>query len=198
PRPCALLRISRRSRRPIRFLRSTAVVPMHGWRNENAEGRDCVPRSVVNSVDILVTMRNIQKVSFVDSIFVPFRCLALLAMSVLDDFLRIRLYRKQAAEFQWLADNASIASVQRRYRAIARHYSELADREERADKARMAERLRQLRLKREEAAARVRQSGEAYDNLAIGLLRLMQIRARRRRFVQRRWCSLQNQVRRSR
>ena len=45
PRPCALLRISRRSRRPIRFLRSTAVVPMHGWRNENAEGRDCVPRS---------------------------------------------------------------------------------------------------------------------------------------------------------
>src|SRR5262249_15972486 len=105
---------------------------------------------------------------------------------------------KQAAEFQWLADNASIASVQRRYRAIARHYSELADREERADKARMAERLRRLRLKREEAAARVRQSGEANDNLAIGLLRLMQIRARRRRSLQRRWCSLQNQVRRSR
>src|SRR5262249_25736875 len=124
--------------------------------------------------------------------------LALLAMSVLDDFLRIRLYRKQAAEFQWLADNASIAGVQRRYRAIARHYSELADREERADKARMAERLRQLRLKREEAAARVRQSGEANDNLAIGLLRLMQIRTRHRRSLQRRWCSLQNQVRRSR
>ena len=110
-------------------------------------------------------------------------------MSVLDDFLRIRLYRKQAAEFQWLADNSSIASVQRRYRAIARHYSELADREERADKARMAERLRQLRRKREEAAAGVRQSGEANDNLAIGLLRLMQIRARRRRSLQRRWCS---------
>jgi len=95
--------------------------------------------------------------------------------------MRIRLYRKQAAEFQWLADNASIASVQRRYRAIARHYSELADREERADKTRMAERLRQLRLKREEVAVQVRQSGEANDNLAIGLLRLMQIRARRRR-----------------
>jgi hypothetical protein len=119
-------------------------------------------------------------------------------MSVLDDFLRIRLYRKQAAEFQWLADNSSIASVQRRYRAIARHYSELADREERADKARMAERLGQLRRKREEAAARVRQSGEANDNLAIGLLRLMQIRARRRRSLQRRWRSSQNQVRRSR
>ena len=119
-------------------------------------------------------------------------------MSVLDDFLRIRLYRKQAAEFQWLADNASIASVQRRYRAIARHYSELADREERADKARMAERLRQLRLKREEAAARVQPSGEANDNVAIGLLRLMQIRARRRRSSQRRWCSPQGQVRHSR
>ena len=121
-----------------------------------------------------------------------------LAMSVLDDFLRIRLYRKQAAEFQWLADNASIASVQRRYRAVARHYSELADREVRADKARTAERLRQLRLRREEAAAQARRSGEANDNLAIGLLRLMQIRARRSRSLQRRWCSLQNQVRRSR
>ena len=119
-------------------------------------------------------------------------------MSVLDDFLRIRLYRKQAAEFQWLADNASIASVQRRYRAVARHYSELADREVRADKARTAERLRQLRLRREEAAAQARRSGEANDNLAIGLLRLMQISARRSRSLQRRWCSLQNQVRRSR
>jgi len=89
---------------------------------------------------------------------------------------------------------ASRRIVQRRYRAIARHYSELADREERADKTRMAERLRQLRLKREEVAVQVRQSGEANDNLAIGLLRLMQIRARRRRSLQRRWCSLQNQV----
>jgi len=119
-------------------------------------------------------------------------------MSVLDDFMRIRLYCKQAAEFHWLADNASIASVQRRYRAIARHYSELADREERADKARMAERLRQLRLKREEAAPQVRRSAEANDNLAIGFLRLMQMRARRRRSLQRRWCSSQTQVRHSR
>jgi hypothetical protein len=114
-------------------------------------------------------------------------------MSVLDDFMRIRLYRKQAAEFQWLADNASIDTVQRRYRAIARHYTELADREERADKAKMAERLKQLRQGREEAATRVRQSGEANDNLAIGLLRLMQMRARRRRSLQRKWCSGQSQ-----
>jgi hypothetical protein len=76
-------------------------------------------------------------------------------MSVLEDFVRIRLYRKQAAEFDWLADTASLASAQRRYRIIARHYSELADREEQADKARVAERFRELRLKRQDAAARV-------------------------------------------
>jgi len=60
-------------------------------------------------------------------------------MSVLDDFLRMRLYRKQAAEFQSLADNALVPIVQRRYRTIARHYSELAEREEQADKTRMAD-----------------------------------------------------------
>jgi hypothetical protein len=76
-------------------------------------------------------------------------------MSVLENFVRIRLYRKQAAEFDWLADTASLASAQRRYRIIARHYGELADREEQADKARMAKRLRELRLKRQDAAPRV-------------------------------------------
>ena len=74
-------------------------------------------------------------------------------MSVLDDFLRMRRYRTQAAEFQWMADNASVPSVQRRYRSIARHYSELADREEQADKAKTAERLEQLRLERRAPAA---------------------------------------------
>jgi hypothetical protein len=73
-------------------------------------------------------------------------------MSVLDDFLRIRLYRERAAEFQWLADDAVIATVQRRYRTIARHYDQLADREEQCDKARMTERLKKMRLRREEAA----------------------------------------------
>jgi hypothetical protein len=70
-------------------------------------------------------------------------------MSVLDDFERMRLYRKQAAEFNLMADNASATSEQRRYRSIARHYSELADREQQADKARMLDRLQQLRRKRE-------------------------------------------------
>jgi len=51
-------------------------------------------------------------------------------MSVLDDFERMRLYRKRASEFEWLADNYSISSVRLRYRIIARHYTELANREE--------------------------------------------------------------------
>jgi hypothetical protein len=76
-------------------------------------------------------------------------------MSVLNDFMRMRLFRKQAAEFNWLADNAPEPGVQRRYRSIARHYSELADREEQADKTRMAERLEQLRRKREQTATRI-------------------------------------------
>jgi hypothetical protein len=73
-------------------------------------------------------------------------------MSVLDDFARMRLYRNRAAEFEKLADKALVPTAQRRYRTIARHYRELADREERADKARMAEHLELLRLRRREAA----------------------------------------------
>jgi len=74
-------------------------------------------------------------------------------MSVLDDFVRMRLFRKRAAEFEWLADTALVPSVRRRYRTIARHYMELADREEQSDKARMAKRLERLKLQRQEAAA---------------------------------------------
>ena len=73
-------------------------------------------------------------------------------MSVLDDYVRIRAFRKRAAEFEQLADAALSPSVQLRYRAIARHYRELADREEQIDKARMAERLKRLKLEREQAA----------------------------------------------
>jgi hypothetical protein len=56
-------------------------------------------------------------------------------MSVLDDFVRMRLYRKRAAEFDELADTEGFSVIGRRYRSIARHYKELADREERLDKA---------------------------------------------------------------
>jgi hypothetical protein len=73
-------------------------------------------------------------------------------MSVLDDFVRMRHYRDRAAEFELLADAEPLSQVRLRYRIIAQHYKVLADREERADKARMAERLERLKLERERAA----------------------------------------------
>jgi hypothetical protein len=79
-------------------------------------------------------------------------------MSVLDDFARIRLYRQRASEFEYLADSESVSSVRLRYRIIARHYSELADREERSDKAKMAEHLAQLKEQRAKTAEQKRSS----------------------------------------
>jgi hypothetical protein len=74
-------------------------------------------------------------------------------MSVLDDFARMRLYRTRASEFEVLADDAEVSpEAQRRYRIVARHYRELANREEQADKVRIAQHLELLRLKRREAA----------------------------------------------
>jgi hypothetical protein len=73
-------------------------------------------------------------------------------MSVLDDFARMRLYRKRASGFDLLAETESLSAARLRYRIVARHYSELADREEQPDKARMADHLELLRLKRREAA----------------------------------------------
>jgi hypothetical protein len=73
-------------------------------------------------------------------------------MSLLDDFARMRLYRARASEFELLAETELLAEVRRRYRIIARHYRELADRVEQSDKARMAEHLELLRQKRREAA----------------------------------------------
>jgi hypothetical protein len=76
-------------------------------------------------------------------------------MSVLEDFARIRLYRERASEFELLADAEQSTSVRLRFRIIARHYRELAEREEQADKARMADRLTRLRLQRQQPAAQV-------------------------------------------
>jgi PHD/YefM family antitoxin component YafN of YafNO toxin-antitoxin module len=73
-------------------------------------------------------------------------------MSVLDDFVRMRFYRTRASEFEMLAETEPLPEVRLRYRVIARHYRELADRDERSDKARTAEHLELLRLKRREAA----------------------------------------------
>jgi hypothetical protein len=73
-------------------------------------------------------------------------------VSLLDDFARMRLYRERASEFELLAESELLPGVRLRYRIIARHYRELADRDERSDKARMAEHLALLKLKRQEAA----------------------------------------------
>ena len=75
-------------------------------------------------------------------------------MSVLDNFARIRAFRKRASEFEWLADNEAVPSVRLRCRTIARHYHELAEREEQADQARVAECLERLRLQRQQAGAK--------------------------------------------
>jgi hypothetical protein len=74
-------------------------------------------------------------------------------MSVLDDFVRMRLYRERASEFELLAETEDSPDVRFRYRIVARHYRELAAREEKADKARMAERLERLRIQRQKPAA---------------------------------------------
>ena len=75
-------------------------------------------------------------------------------MSVLDDFVRMRLYRERASEFDLLAESEQLPGVRLRYRIIARHYRELADREEQADKNRMAELIERARLQRQQAAAK--------------------------------------------
>jgi hypothetical protein len=74
-------------------------------------------------------------------------------MSVLDDFARMRLYRARASGFEFLADAEQSTNVRLRFRIIARHYRDLADREEQADKARMADRLARLKLQRQQTAA---------------------------------------------
>ena len=75
-------------------------------------------------------------------------------MSVLDDFVRMRLYRERASEFEFLAETEPSSDVRLRYRIVARHYRELAERDERADKARMAEQIKRAKLRREEAAVK--------------------------------------------
>jgi hypothetical protein len=65
-------------------------------------------------------------------------------MSVLDDFVRMRLYRERASEFELLAETEASRDVRLRYCLIAGHYRELAERKEQADKARMADRLERL------------------------------------------------------
>jgi hypothetical protein len=66
--------------------------------------------------------------------------------------VRIRRYRERASEFELLAENEPLSEVRLRYCIIARHYRELADCDERNDKAKMADCLEMLKLARREAA----------------------------------------------
>ena len=56
------------------------------------------------------------------------------------------VYRKRASEFELLAESEPVLEVRFRYRVVAQHYRELADREKRSDEVRVAERLKLLRL----------------------------------------------------
>ena len=60
-------------------------------------------------------------------------------------FVRMRLYRERASEFDLLAETEVSPDVRLRFRTVARHYRDLAGCVEQADKARMAERLERLR-----------------------------------------------------
>ena len=72
-------------------------------------------------------------------------------VSLLEDFARIRLYRNCASRYELLAERELLPEVRVRYRVIARHYRDLADREEQSDKARIAKHLALLRQKRRQA-----------------------------------------------
>jgi hypothetical protein len=70
-------------------------------------------------------------------------------MSLLDGFVRMRLYRDRASEFELLAEAEDSPDVRLRYRVVASHYWELVEREEKADKAVMAELIERARLQRQ-------------------------------------------------
>ena len=73
-------------------------------------------------------------------------------VSLLNDFARMRLYRDSASRYELLAERELLPEVRVRYRVVARHYRDLADREEQADKARIAKHLALLRQKHRETA----------------------------------------------
>jgi hypothetical protein len=64
----------------------------------------------------------------------------------------MRRYRERASEFELLGENEPLSEVRLRYRTIACHYHELAERELQADKARMAEVVERARLQRQQEA----------------------------------------------
>jgi hypothetical protein len=75
-------------------------------------------------------------------------------MSVLDDFVLMRLYRERASEFELLAETEGSPDVGLRYRIVASHFRELVARVEKADKARIAELIERARLQRQQTASK--------------------------------------------
>jgi hypothetical protein len=69
-------------------------------------------------------------------------------MSVLDCFVRIRLYRKRAEEFEELAWATQDLAVRRRYHLVAKRYRDLAEFENQSDKVRVLQRLEAMRQER--------------------------------------------------
>ncbi len=69
-------------------------------------------------------------------------------MSVLETFVRMRLYRERAEEFEQLAWATQDLFVRRRYHLVADRYRELAEFENRSDKVKVAERLEAMRRER--------------------------------------------------
>ncbi len=69
-------------------------------------------------------------------------------MSVLECFVRIRLYRKRAEEFEQLAWATQDRAVRHRYHVVAKRYHELAEFENQSDKVRVAKRLEAMRQER--------------------------------------------------
>jgi hypothetical protein len=66
---------------------------------------------------------------------------------MLDIVMNARRFRRQSLESQELAAAAAEPAVRARYVAIAKHYADLADAEERAARSGLEERLRQHRAK---------------------------------------------------
>jgi hypothetical protein len=67
-------------------------------------------------------------------------------MSVLDDFVLMRLYRERASEFELLAETEGSPDVRLRYRIVASHYREFVER--------MAELIERARLQRQQIASK--------------------------------------------
>ena len=82
-------------------------------------------------------------------------------MSVLERFVRMRQFRRCAADYYDLASGSFGTAVRARYLAIADHYVALADAELRSDRLERKSRLAEMQAMRAAAARAVRDSRPA-------------------------------------